>query len=227
MNEVTTWDYDASVTRVRPKVMKLKTLTLDVYHDLWEAREALSTPAWNKASDGTNDPPLTWAQYCEDVGLVKRTVNRWLQRYDPEKRQLIEAPIDQVSRLHEGIQERSVKILEEYAMLIALFCKEYLTAGAVETAQIEMISPEIIFSEAERMLESETDLGRIMRAQNALQKISNSFATMKFSAEQKTASVLENMKTAFPSLTIDQIYSNSGKLQHMLEERICNIRQNR
>ena len=82
MNEMTNWDYDESVKRVRPKVMKFE-LTLDVYHELWTAREALSTPAWNKRSDGTNDPPPTWAQYCEDIGLVKRTVDRWLERYDP------------------------------------------------------------------------------------------------------------------------------------------------
>ena len=61
MNELAAWDYDASVERVAPKVLKWKTATVELMHDLWEAREALSTPAWNKASDGTNDPP-------QDVG---------------------------------------------------------------------------------------------------------------------------------------------------------------
>jgi hypothetical protein len=45
MNEMQaepSWVYEVSVERVRPKIMILKTLTLEVYQELWEAREALS-----------------------------------------------------------------------------------------------------------------------------------------------------------------------------------------
>lgn len=91
MNELTTWDYAASVERVRPKVLKLHDLTLDIYHELWEARDALS--AQGARSDLTSGQmSRSWEGYCADVGLVKRTVNRWLTRYDPEERKLIEAP---------------------------------------------------------------------------------------------------------------------------------------
>ena len=75
-----TWNYEESVERLRPKLADLPDLTiarlvwpdaLDVYHELWEAREALSASG-------------AWAQYCEDVGLAKRTADRWLERYDAE-----------------------------------------------------------------------------------------------------------------------------------------------
>ena len=87
MSDLQTWNYETSVERVRPKVMKLKSLTLDVYHELWTARQELSS---RYHRDGTNDP--SWAQYCEDIGLSKRNCNRWLTGYDPVERKLIEAP---------------------------------------------------------------------------------------------------------------------------------------
>ena len=89
---MTPWDYDASVERVAPKVLKWKTATVELMHDLWEAREALSHSPSEAAKvlHGTNDPRRTWEGYCEDVGIAKRTVNRWLERYDPEGRKMIE-----------------------------------------------------------------------------------------------------------------------------------------
>ena len=45
------------------------------------AREKLSTRAWNKHSDGTNVPSRTWDSYCTDIGIEKRTANRWLAQY--------------------------------------------------------------------------------------------------------------------------------------------------
>ena len=108
VNEVAKqWDYDASVKRVRPKVMKLKTLTLDVYQDLWEARDELShSPSEAaKVMHGTNDPRRTWAMYCDDVGLSKRNVNRWLAGYDAENRKLIEAETDALVSKFTGNQE--------------------------------------------------------------------------------------------------------------------------
>ena len=91
MNKVTAWDYDASVKRVMPKVMRLKELTLDVYQELWTAREQLSNQG-ARTDITSGQMSRSWESYCEDVGLVKRTVNRWLQGYDPVKQQLIEAP---------------------------------------------------------------------------------------------------------------------------------------
>ena len=105
---IETWDYTASVERMRPMVVRWKTLTVEMLHELWEAREALSkTGAAGHVENlsGTDDPLRTWAQYCEDIGLSKRTANRWLQRYDPQGRKLIEAP----DTLHEQDDEMALQ----------------------------------------------------------------------------------------------------------------------
>jgi len=88
---VVTWDYEASIKRVKPLVLDWGHLSIDMLGELHDARGALSTRAWNK-SDGTNVPSLTWDTYCTDVGLQKRTANRWLKMYDPKRHKLLDAP---------------------------------------------------------------------------------------------------------------------------------------
>jgi len=70
------WDYESSVTKIKPLIFQWKNLTYEIATELWIAREKLSTPAWNKKSDGTFVP--SWNDYCESIGLEKRTANRWL-----------------------------------------------------------------------------------------------------------------------------------------------------
>lgn len=81
------WVYAASVARVRPMVVKWGTLTVELLHELCQARAALSS---RYHRDGANAP--SWADYCGEVGLLKSTVNRWLQRYDDETRTVKELP---------------------------------------------------------------------------------------------------------------------------------------
>ena len=94
MNEIQTWNYEDSVKRVRPKVMKLRELTLDVYHMLWTAREHLGNQG-ARTDLTSGQMTRSWEGYCEDIGLSKRNCNRWLSGYDPVERKLIEAPRDE------------------------------------------------------------------------------------------------------------------------------------
>lgn len=84
------WDYDASVARVRPMVVKWGTLTVELLHELCQARAALSRTG--RPESGTNVSLRTWGRYCLDIGLKKRTVNRWLLRYDDDTRTVKELP---------------------------------------------------------------------------------------------------------------------------------------
>ena len=81
------WDYDASVARVRPMVVRWGTLTVELLHELCQARAALSS---RYHRDGASAP--SWADYCDEIGLLKSTVNRWLQRYDDDTRTVKELP---------------------------------------------------------------------------------------------------------------------------------------
>lgn len=70
------WNYGESVKKTKQTIYKLKNITKDVAMDLWTAREMLSS---RYHRDGTNIP--SWNQYCTDIGVSKRTANRWLNRW--------------------------------------------------------------------------------------------------------------------------------------------------
>ena len=74
------WDYNVSVGKVRGFVYKAKNLTENILHELYIAREILSksgAAGHVKNLNGTN-VPLTWENYCQEIGVEKRTANRWL-----------------------------------------------------------------------------------------------------------------------------------------------------
>lgn len=70
------WDFEDSVAKTKQLVYRWKNLTLEMVTELYIAREKLSKEG-KPVITGTNIP-VTWGQYCEDVGLEKRTANRWL-----------------------------------------------------------------------------------------------------------------------------------------------------
>jgi hypothetical protein len=75
------WDYTDSVAKVKPLVMKWGGLTIEMLGELHAAREALSREG-RPPETGTDVPVRTWDGYCTDIGLEKRTANRWLKMYD-------------------------------------------------------------------------------------------------------------------------------------------------
>lgn len=90
MSVMKKWNYGQSVARVQGMVLSWKNLTIDLLSELYVAREELS---WvGRPETGTNGPINSWAGYCGDVGLSKRTVNRWLERFDPVGKKIL-APV--------------------------------------------------------------------------------------------------------------------------------------
>jgi len=75
------WDYDESVEKVKQVVYKWKTLNSALMQELWVAREMLSSQYYR---DGTKVP--SWSQYCKEIELSKRVVNRWLARWFPKEK---------------------------------------------------------------------------------------------------------------------------------------------
>jgi len=67
------WNYDESIKKVKGFVYKAKNLTEEILKELYIAREKLSSRYYR---DGKNFP--SWNQYCEDIGITKRTANLWL-----------------------------------------------------------------------------------------------------------------------------------------------------
>ena len=78
------WDYDKSVKRVGGLVYKWKNITIEIAGELSISRDALSSTweAQERSTDGTFVPPdKTWVGYCEEVGIEKRSANRWIERF--------------------------------------------------------------------------------------------------------------------------------------------------
>ena len=80
------WDYDESISKVNTFVYKWKTLkdeAPEVLEELWIANQQLSVdPHISGGMRGRNKSSnlKTWSDYCEEIGLERRTVNRWLEK---------------------------------------------------------------------------------------------------------------------------------------------------
>ncbi len=75
------WNYDESVKLMKVKIYKLKTLTREVYHELWTAHKKLAKEGRPKTVAFAT--VKTWSDYCEDIGVNRSTAHRWLEGYDP------------------------------------------------------------------------------------------------------------------------------------------------
>ncbi len=87
MNEVAIWNYQASVEKMRPLVVRWKTVTDEMLDELYQARKALSDRgSWSRAN------PHNWSGYLQDIGLPRRTVHGWLEFWNPTEKKRIEPP---------------------------------------------------------------------------------------------------------------------------------------
>jgi hypothetical protein len=66
--------------KVKGYFLKWKNLTQDILNELATARERLNAQG-ARTDLGTFVPKFSWDTYCQDIGLEKRTVNRWLERH--------------------------------------------------------------------------------------------------------------------------------------------------
>lgn len=87
MKALTTWDYVASVQKMRPLVVRWKTLTDEMLEELHQAREELS-----RKRDRMSESGRSWQQYLSDIGLARSTAHDWLKLYDPVEKKRIEPP---------------------------------------------------------------------------------------------------------------------------------------
>jgi hypothetical protein len=76
------WDFEDSVLKTRTAVMNWQSISAEILYELWVAREKLSQVGRPMTE------ARTWAAYCKAVGLAKSTVNRWLERFDVETKEI-------------------------------------------------------------------------------------------------------------------------------------------
>lgn len=92
------WDYKKSLVAVKAIIYKWTHLSVSVAEELFIAREKLSAVGRPTKEDKTGQMSrLSWNDYCNELGVEKRTVNRWLKRFfgkslldEPEEKALSE-----------------------------------------------------------------------------------------------------------------------------------------
>lgn len=103
------WSYDDAVAELKPKIVTWQKRTLEIVRLLVKANKELSRSGYRSDRDDSSqvslptsgqlsqgckeniisEPPKTWEQFCDDIGLNKRTANRWLALYDAEEDRLL------------------------------------------------------------------------------------------------------------------------------------------
>lgn len=80
---VASWDYDSAVERTRPLVLHWTRACIELYRELYLAREALSRKGSGYYRNEDGEPVKTWTDFCEEIGYTRRAVNARLKNFVP------------------------------------------------------------------------------------------------------------------------------------------------
>lgn len=81
------WNFEQSVTKIKPQVEQWKSLTVEIAEELYIAREYLNGQIGQKSDPSATDYiEFSWADYCDAIGISKRTANNWLASFVPAYR---------------------------------------------------------------------------------------------------------------------------------------------
>jgi hypothetical protein len=80
------WDYDVSVSKMRPMVRQWKKATLIMARELYLAKEFLTGQKGQYKDPEADDYLLySWSSYCEEIGLTYQTANNWIKSFIPKE----------------------------------------------------------------------------------------------------------------------------------------------
>ena len=80
------WDYDVSVSKMRPMVKQWKKATLVMARELYLAKEFLNNQKGQYKDPEADDYLLySWSSYCEEIGLTYQTANNWIKSFIPKE----------------------------------------------------------------------------------------------------------------------------------------------
>lgn len=95
-NMITDWSFDKAVEEFKPLLQEWTRKTLELARLLYVANQSLSSSGYRtdltSCQNGTRLPnqPRTFEQFCNAVGIPKRTAYNWLACYDPDEDYLFE-----------------------------------------------------------------------------------------------------------------------------------------
>lgn len=80
-NQLETWDYDSAVEKAKPLVIRWANASIELYRELYIAREALSRRGGDRKREGQY--LKTWGDFCEDIGYTRQAINAHLKNFVP------------------------------------------------------------------------------------------------------------------------------------------------
>ena len=104
------WDYDESVLRIKPRVFKMKNLTIEIVRELWIARQELDSRGLNHGKE--NVANATFSTYCIEIGISRMTAHRWLERYISEENLFLSS--EEFKKWKKQIEIEDNRIIFEY-----------------------------------------------------------------------------------------------------------------
>lgn len=115
-NAIEHWNYDKAVAELKPLVNQWKEKTIEVVRLLYKANKELRNSGYRKELENmyrstvttsckiAQGSPKTFSDFCEEIGLSKRTAYSWLALYDAEEDRLLST---------EEAKERALAIRDE------------------------------------------------------------------------------------------------------------------
>lgn len=115
------WDYDASVSKMRPMIRQWKKATTEIARELYLARDFLTSQEGQYKDPEADDYLLySWSSYCEEIGIKYQTANNWLKSFTPKELSdtgkdvyLLEPPIKTETTAERALMESRIeKVLQ-------------------------------------------------------------------------------------------------------------------
>lgn len=118
---IASWDYASSVNEVKPLILRWTTLTGEIAEKLYLAREALRQIGGDRKREGQAAP--TWTDYCNEIGITRKTANNWLESFVPRDQSpdglphvlAIESP-DKFSKSKEDTRLEQIRRIAEFRL---------------------------------------------------------------------------------------------------------------
>ena len=80
---VASWDYNSAVERTRPLVLRWTQSCIELYRELFLAREDLSRKGSGFRRNEDGEPVKTWNDFCQEIGYTRQAVNARLKNFVP------------------------------------------------------------------------------------------------------------------------------------------------
>ncbi|MDR2049321.1 MAG: hypothetical protein LBP69_07680 [Treponema sp.] len=78
------WNFDKAVERLRPKIQRWGTLTVELARELYIAQKYLNGQKGQRKDPEAEDYiRYTWSDFCDAIGMSRQTANSYIRRFLP------------------------------------------------------------------------------------------------------------------------------------------------